>query len=78
MLSPISPKQKRIIPYYSVLFRIIPCIIPYYASTHIFILGLMGLINNVINSINGYTWLAISPISDYKWLAVSGISPIST
>ena len=49
MLSPISPKQnKRVIPYYTVLYRIIL----YYASKHIFMLGLMGFINYVINGIS--------------------------
>ena len=82
MLSPISPNQKnvlfRIVPYYSVLSHVLSRIILYYASKHIFMLGLMGLINYVLNGINDYKWLAISPISGYKWLAVSGISPIST
>ena len=45
MLSPISPKTNT---YYTVLYRIIP----YYASKHIFSLGLMGLINYVRNGIS--------------------------
>ena len=82
MLSPISPKQQtllfRSIPYYSILSHALYRIIPYYASKHVFMLGLTGLINCVINGTDGCKWLAISAISGYKWLAVSGISPIST
>ena len=65
MLSPISPKKQCIILYYPVLSHVLYRIILYYASKHIFLLGLMGLINYAINGINGYTWLAIK---SHKWL----------
>ena len=52
------------------------------ASKHVIYLGLMGLINYVINGISALIMVSLSPISGIsalkQWLAVSGISPIST